>query len=37
MGTCECGIEPSGFIKCGESLDWLQTGWLLKKDSAPWK
>jgi hypothetical protein len=20
----------------GEFLDWLQTGWLLKKDSAPW-
>jgi len=20
-GTCECGNEPSGFIKCGELLD----------------
>jgi hypothetical protein len=30
-GTCECGNEPSGSIKCGEFLDWL-----LKKDSAPW-
>jgi hypothetical protein len=20
-GTCECGIEPSGSIKCGEFLD----------------
>jgi hypothetical protein len=20
-GTCECGIEPSGLIKCGEFLD----------------
>jgi hypothetical protein len=20
-GTCECGNEPSGFIKCGEFLD----------------
>ena len=20
-GTCECGTEPSGFIKCGEFLD----------------
>ena len=25
-GTCECGNEPSGFIKCGEFLDWLRTG-----------
>jgi hypothetical protein len=35
-GTCECGNEPSGSIKFGEYLDWLRTGWLLKKDSAPW-
>ena len=34
-GTCECGNEPSGSIKCGEFLDQLQTGQLLKKDSAP--
>ena len=34
-GTCECGNEPSGFMKSGEFLDWLKTGWLLKKDSAP--
>jgi len=34
--TCECGDEPSGSIKCGEFLDHLQTGYLLKKDSAPW-
>jgi hypothetical protein len=20
-GSCECGNEPSGFIKCGEYLD----------------
>jgi len=25
-GTCECGNEPSGSIKCGGFLDWLQTG-----------
>ena len=25
-GTCECSNEPSGSIKCGEFLDWLQTG-----------
>jgi hypothetical protein len=24
--TCECGNEPSGSIKLGEFLDWLQTG-----------
>jgi hypothetical protein len=24
--TCECSNEPSGSIKCGEFLDWLQTG-----------
>jgi hypothetical protein len=26
VGTCECGDEVSGSIKCGEFLDWLQTG-----------
>ena len=36
VGSCECGNEPSGSTKCGEFLDWLKTGWLLKKDSAPW-
>ena len=35
-GICECGNEPSGSIKCGEFLDWLKTGYLLKKDSAVW-
>jgi hypothetical protein len=35
-GTCECGNEPSGSIKCGEFLDWLRTCWVLKKDSDPW-
>jgi hypothetical protein len=25
-GTCECGNEFSGFIKCGELLYYLQTG-----------
>ena len=25
-GTCECGNETSGSIKCGEFLDWLRTG-----------
>ena len=35
-GTRECGNEPSGSIKCGEFLDYLRTGQLLKKDSAAW-
>jgi len=26
VGTCECGNEPSGSIKCGEFLDYLRTG-----------
>jgi hypothetical protein len=25
VGSCECGNEPSGSIKCGEFFDWLQT------------
>jgi hypothetical protein len=25
-GTCECGNEPSGSIKCGEFFGWLQAG-----------
>ena len=35
-GTWECGNESSGSIKWGEFLDQLKTGWLLKKDVAPW-
>ena len=34
-GTCECGNESSGSIKCGGFLDWLRTVQLLKKDSVP--
>jgi hypothetical protein len=34
-GTCECGKELSGSIKCGEFLDQLRTGSLLKKDITP--
>jgi hypothetical protein len=26
VGTCECGNELSGSIKCGEFLDYLRTG-----------
>ena len=35
-GTCECGNEPSGSIKCEEFIDYLKTGQLLKKDPAAW-
>ena len=35
-GTCECGNEPSSSMKCGAFLDYLKTGYFLKKDSAPW-
>jgi len=34
VGTCECGNEPPGFIKCVVCLDYLRTGRVLKKDSA---
>ena len=35
-GTGECGNEPSCSLKCGEFIDWLKTGWLLKKQCAAW-
>ena len=35
-GICECDNEPSGSIKCEEFFDWMKTGLLLKKGSAPW-
>jgi hypothetical protein len=34
-GACECGIEPSGSIKCGEFLDNLRTILRLMEVSAP--
>jgi hypothetical protein len=36
VGTCECGNEPLGSINCGEFLDKVRTGQLLKKDSDVW-
>jgi len=33
-GTCECGNELSGSIKCGEFLYQLRIGYLLWKDNA---
>jgi len=35
-GFCEHGNEPSGCIKYGEFLDWLQNDEIFKMDSAPW-
>ena len=34
-GTCECGNEHSGSMKCEEFVDWMETDQLLKKDYAP--
>ena len=34
VGSCKCGNEPSGSIKCRKFLDKLRTGQVLKKDSA---
>jgi len=36
VGTCKNSSEPSGSIKCGEILDYVRTGYLLKKGSGPW-
>jgi hypothetical protein len=33
--TCECVNEPRGSIEHSDFLDWLRTGQLDKKDSAP--
>jgi hypothetical protein len=33
-GSCECGDEPSGSIKCREFLDCLRTFLFVKKDCA---
>jgi hypothetical protein len=35
-GSYEHGNEPSGSIKGGEFLDWLNDYYLLNKDSTPW-
>ena len=35
-GACEYVNEFSGSVKCGEFLDNLRIGLLLKKDSVPW-
>jgi hypothetical protein len=36
VGSCECGNEPSSFIKCRQFLQELRTRCVLRKDSAPW-
>jgi hypothetical protein len=30
------GSKPSAFIKCGECLDWVSSGWFLMKSSVSW-
>jgi len=35
-GSCECGNENSGSIKCSDYLVQLQTSYMLKKNPAPW-
>jgi hypothetical protein len=34
-GSCECGDETSGSIKCWEILEWQHNWRLLKKGSTP--
>jgi len=34
-GSYDYDNEPSVPIKCGEFLDWLRTGQLLRKDCVP--
>jgi hypothetical protein len=34
-GSCEHSIEPSGSVKCSETLEGLHNWRLLKKGSAP--
>jgi hypothetical protein len=36
VGTFECINEPLFSIKCGEFLDYLRTGCLLKKNCVAW-
>jgi hypothetical protein len=33
--VCECGIENSASVKCGEFFDQLRIGQLLQKESIP--
>jgi hypothetical protein len=34
--ACECGNEPSVFIRCGGILGWLRNCLILKKSCAVW-
>jgi hypothetical protein len=36
MGTCECGNELSGSIKCGEFLECMRSCNAFRKNCAPW-
>jgi len=35
-GVCECGNDSTCSIKCEEFLDKFRTGYLLRKEAAPW-
>ena len=35
-GSCECGNEHSGSLKCAEYFMYLQTSYIPKMYSAPW-
>jgi hypothetical protein len=37
VGSCECGNELSGSIKCREFLEWRRTCQLLRENSVPWQ
>jgi hypothetical protein len=34
-GTCECGGEFPGSVKCRDFLGWLRICWFLKKGFVP--
>jgi hypothetical protein len=35
QGSCECGNEPLGSIKCWETIEWQHNFWPLEWFSAP--
>jgi hypothetical protein len=34
-GSCECGNEASGSLKCWEVLEWLHNWWPFEQYSVP--
>ena len=37
QAVVDAAMKLRGSVKCGEFLDWLRTGQLLKKESAAWR